>query len=119
MTDLALIQEVLSVMSFNPISDGLSLIDVTGGAGGGGTGRGGAVKSSSTKIRVVPALVDGVDGGSRTGAKSTNLEDGAGKGVNGAPPIFCDSWMVIDEIPPWLATLPPMKPPMKTMSGTQ
>jgi hypothetical protein len=119
MTDLALIQEILSVMSFNPKSDGLSLIDVTGGAGGCGTGRGGAVKLSSTEITVVPALLNGVDGGSGTGAKSTDLEDGADKGVNGAPPIFHDSWMVIDKILPWLAMLPPMKPPIKTLSGTQ
>ena len=67
MTALASIQEFLSVISFNPISDGLSLIDVTGGAGGGGMGRGGAVDSSSTKITVVLVLVDG---GSRASLKT-------------------------------------------------
>jgi hypothetical protein len=40
----------------------------------------------------------------------TECEGEAGSSVDGTPPILLDSWMVIDEMPPWLATLPPIKP---------
>ncbi len=118
-TNLASIQEALSVMSFKPMLEGLFLIEVTvtGGVRGVETGVGtGAEEPSATEMTVVPILVERGSGG---GVKSTNGEDGAGKGMTGAPPIVPGSWMVIDEIPPWLVTLLPIKLPIKTVSGTR
>ncbi len=54
------------------------------------------------------------DGGRGAGLKTTEYTGEAGNGVDGTPPILLDSWMVIDEMPPWLATLPPIK----TVEGT-
>ncbi len=76
----------------------------------------GAEEPSATKMTVVPVLVEGGSGG---GAKSTNGEDEAGKRMTGSPPIVPGLWMVIDEIPPWLAMLLPIKPLIKTVSGTR
>ncbi len=85
------------MISFNPMFDGLSLMDVTG------TGGAWAGIASWMEMTLL------VDGGRGTGLKTTECKEEAGSGVGGTPPILLDSWMIIDDMPPWLATLPPIK----------
>jgi hypothetical protein len=86
MTALALIYKSLSMISFNPISKGLSLMEMIEGGGRGLDG----------KVDWGTEMTESPDGR----GTSSNTTEYAGGGVDGAPPMFCNSCMVINEIPP-------------------
>jgi hypothetical protein len=85
-TALASIHDSLSMISFNPISEGLSLMEVIGTLGWGLDG----------KVDWGTETTESLDGRG-TGSNTTEC---VGDGDDGAPPMFLDSWMVIDEILP-------------------
>ncbi len=55
------------------------------------------------------------DGGRGTGLETTECGGEACSNEDGTPPILLDLWMVVDEMPPWLATLPPIKTMEETL----
>jgi hypothetical protein len=74
------------MISFNPISKGLSLMEVIGGSGWGLVG----------KVNWGTEMTESPDGRG-TGSNTTEC---AGDGIDGAPPHALQLWRVINEIPP-------------------
>jgi hypothetical protein len=100
---------MLTMIFFNPIPAGFSLMEVIGGGGQGLDGKvdWGAETTESldgrgTGSNMTEYAGDRVDGAppmflDKTGS---NMTECAGSRVNRVPPMFLDSWMVINEILP-------------------